>query len=76
MGRKNFNTFLKHQKEEKKRKKKAEKQAIKDARKAEPTSSSLDDMIAYVDSYGNIVSEKPEEPKPAKKDPKKDTEES
>lgn len=44
-------------KKEKKRKEKAEKrQARKEGK------SSLDDMIAYVDEFGNIVDEPPEEP--------------
>lgn len=59
MGRKNFNSFIKHQKAEKKRKKKKDKQKKKEER--EHTSGSLDNMIAYVDEEGNIVDENPEE---------------
>jgi hypothetical protein len=56
MGRKNFNAFLKKQKEEKKRKKNAEKRKKKEERKGQSTSGKLEDMLAYVDEYGNIVS--------------------
>ena len=73
MGRKNFNTFLKKQKAEKKRKKKLEKQKRKEER--EHTSGSLDNMIAYLDENGNIVNEPPpEEDEDQKKDGKSDFE--
>ena len=72
MGRKNFNTFLKKQKAEKKRKKKLEKQKRKEER--EHTSGSLDNMIAYLDENGNIVNEPPEEDEDQKKDGKPDFE--
>ena len=58
MGRKNFNAFIKKQKEEQKRKKKEEKLRKKEER--EHTSGKLDDMIAYVDKDGNILDEPPE----------------
>jgi uncharacterized protein YaaR (DUF327 family) len=61
MGRKNFNAFLKKQKAEKKRKKKAEKRQKLEERKQEQTQSNLEDMIAYVDEDGNIISDPPEE---------------
>jgi len=61
MGRKNQNTFIKKQKEEKKRKAKQEKKEKMEARKAQETSGKLEDMMAYVDKYGNITSEPPEE---------------
>ena len=67
MGRKNFNAFLKNpkmvkkQKEEKKRKKREEKKKKKEARKEEDSSGVLEDMLAYVDEYGNIVDEPPED---------------
>ena len=69
MGRKNQNAFIKKQKEERKRKKRAEKQQLKEERRSQPTSGKLEDMIAYVDENGNIVSEPPEEddPKPKPK---------
>lgn len=58
MGRKNFNAYMKRQKEELKRKKKLEKQKDKENRKH--TDGSLDNMIAYVDENGNIVDELPD----------------
>ena len=69
MGRKNFNTFLKKQRAEKKRKKKEQKKEKMEARKNESTSSNLDDMIAYVDEEGNITSDPPEEDAPDKDTP-------
>ncbi|MCA6074514.1 cold-shock protein [Fulvivirga sedimenti] len=60
MGRKNFNSFLKKQKAEQKRKKKAEKMQKKEDRK-DQAPADLDDMIAYVDEFGNITSEPPED---------------
>ena len=61
MGRKNQNAFIKRKKEEEKRKKKKEKQEKKEARKQEPTSSKLEDMLAYVDKDGNITNRPPED---------------
>jgi len=61
MGGKNFNAFIKKQKAEKKRKKKENKRKKLEERKNEPTHSNLEDMIAYVDEDGNIVSDPPEE---------------
>ena len=61
MGRKNFNAFLKNQKANKKKKKKEEKRAKREERKEEPTNSSLEDMLAYVDEDGNIVDSPPDE---------------
>ena len=61
MARKNFNSFIKKQKAEQKRKKKLEKQEKKEARKSEETSGKLEDMIAYVDEFGNIVDGNPED---------------
>ncbi len=61
MGRKNFNAFIKKQKEEKKRKKLKEKKEKKEARKNQSVGTSLEDMMAYVDKDGNITSEPPEE---------------
>jgi len=61
MGRKNFNAFIKKQKEEKKRKKNKEKREKKEARKNQEKGTSLEDMMAYVDKDGNITSEPPEE---------------
>ena len=56
MGRKNFNAFLKKQKAEKRRKKNAEKRKKKEERKTHTSSGKLEDMMAYVDEYGNIIS--------------------
>lgn len=64
MGRKNFNAFIKRQKAEKKRKKKLEKQVRKEDKKHEDTSGDLQDMIAYVDEFGNILEEPPEDQDP------------
>ena len=68
MGR-NQNSFIKNQKANRKKKKRQEKLQKKIDKKNQETSSKLEDMIAYVDEYGNIVDEKPEVPAP-KKDPK------
>ena len=57
-------TYNKKEKEKKRLKKRQEKQAKKEERKANPKKSSLEDMIAYVDEYGNITDTPPD---PAKK---------
>ncbi|RAI90227.1 cold-shock protein [Algoriphagus yeomjeoni] len=64
---KNQNTFIKKQKAELKKRKKREKQEKMAARKDQPKSGDLDDMIAYVDEFGNI-SDTPPEPEPPKKE--------
>jgi S-adenosylmethionine hydrolase len=69
MGR-SQNSFIKNQKANKKKKKRQEKLQKKIDKKDQETSGKLDDMIAYVDEFGNIVDEKPEEPK---KDNKSET---
>lgn len=61
MGRKNYNTFLKKQRAEQKRKKQEAKRQKKEEKKSEETGGTLEDMIAYVDKFGNIVDEPPEE---------------
>ena len=66
MGRKNQNTFIKKQKEERKRKARQEKMQKKEERKSQPTSSKLEDMLAYVDENGNITTEAPEDEIPIK----------
>lgn len=53
-------SFNKRENEKKKASKRLEKQKKKEERKASGTSS-LDDMIAYVDENGNITSTPPEE---------------
>ena len=60
MGR-NQNAYIKKQKAEQKRKKKLAKQQKMEERKSQETSSKLEDMMAYVDEFGNITSEPPEE---------------
>lgn len=67
------NAFIKKKKAEAKRKKKKAKFEKRLEKKNQPTSGSLDDMIAYVDENGNIVDEKPSE-KEAKSDDKKEDE--
>lgn len=55
------NRFLKNQKANKKKKKRQEKLQKKIDKKNQETTGNLDDMIAYVDEFGNILDEKPEE---------------
>ncbi|TNF43930.1 MAG: cold-shock protein [Cytophagales bacterium] len=59
---KNQNTFIKKQKAELKRRKQKEKFEKKLERKAQPKDGSLDNMIAYVDEFGNISDTPPEPP--------------
>jgi cold shock CspA family protein len=56
-------SFSKKEKQKKKAQKKKEKLARKEARKAEDKSGKLEDMLAYVDEYGNIVDAPPDETK-------------
>ena len=75
MSRRNYNTFIKKQKAEKKRKAKLEKKLKRESRKDQATSGSLEDMMAYVDEDGNIVSvdpEQDEEESPTQDDQKKE----
>jgi len=53
-------TWNKKEKEKKKQKKKNEKEQKMAERKANPTKSSLEDMMAYVDEFGNITSTPPD----------------
>ena len=62
MARSN-NSFLKKLREQKKKKKKQEKEERKAERKKNATTGNLDNMMAYVDEFGNITSEPPEEAK-------------
>ncbi|MBK3516632.1 cold-shock protein [Carboxylicivirga marina] len=64
-------TFGKKEKEKKRLQKRKEKQQKLEERKANPKSSSLDDMIAYVDEFGNISTTPPD---PTKKREKIDAE--
>lgn len=53
-------SFNKRENEKKKASKRIEKMKRKEDRKANSTSGSLDDMIAYVDKNGNITSTPPD----------------
>lgn len=59
MGRSN-ESFSKKEKEKKKKKKKEEKLKRKQERKDSAGGGDLDDMIAYVDEYGNILDAPPD----------------
>ena len=59
---KNQNTFIKKQKAELKKRKQKDKLEKKLERKAQPKDGSLDNMIAYVDQFGNISDTPPEPP--------------
>eukprot|EP01156_Anaeramoeba_ignava_P001627 Anaeramoba_ignava/a1673_10.p2 GENE.a1673_10~~a1673_10.p2 ORF type:complete len:151 (+),score=30.80 a1673_10:134-586(+) len=54
-------TFNKKEVRKKQEKKRKEKEARKQARKESGGNSGLDDMIAYVDEFGNITDTPPEE---------------
>ncbi len=67
MGR-SQNRFIKQQKEKKKLQKRKEKEEKKKERQENNAKGGdMSDMIAYLDEYGNIVSEPPEEKKQEKK---------
>ena len=53
------NSFIKKKKAEAKRKKKKAKFEKRLEKKNQPKSGKLDDMIAYVDEFGNFTSEPP-----------------
>lgn len=55
------NSFMKKQREKKKQKKKEEKLQKKQERKENSQGGDLDQMIAYVDEFGNITSTPPDE---------------
>ena len=57
---KSNNSFIKKLKAEKKRKKRLEKIQKRHSRKDDATDGSLENMMAYVDEFGNITSEPPE----------------
>lgn len=65
MGR-SQETFNKKEKEKKRQKKKEEKQRKKEERKANSDGGGLDNMLAYVDEYGNITDTPPDETKKSK----------
>jgi len=60
MGR-SQDTFSKREKEKKRLKKRKEKQQKKEDRKANSDGGGLDNMIAYVDEFGNITDTPPDE---------------
>jgi S-adenosylmethionine hydrolase len=60
-GRSN-NSFIKKKKAEERIKKRKEKQQKKNERRENSPGGGLDNMIAYVDKFGNISSEPPAEP--------------
>lgn len=57
---KSNNSFIKKQKADKKLKKRNEKRQKLQERKKNSSGGGLDNMIAYVDKFGNISSEPPE----------------
>lgn len=59
-------TFNKKEKEKKRLKKREEKQRKKEERKSNSVGGELEDMIAYVDEFGNILDSPPEETKKKK----------
>ncbi|MFC5190343.1 cold-shock protein [Algoriphagus aquatilis] len=59
---KNQNTFIKKQKAELKKRKQKEKLEKKLERKTQPKDGSLDNMIAYVDEFGNLSNTPPVPP--------------
>ena len=54
------NSFNKREKEKKRLQKRKEKQEKKDERKANASSGTLDNMMAYVDEFGNITDTPPD----------------
>ncbi|MDB5273761.1 MAG: comB [Chitinophagaceae bacterium] len=59
-------TWNKKETEKKKQQKKKEKEQKKQERKDNPKSSNIEDMMAYVDEYGNITSTPPDPKKKIK----------
>ena len=59
---KNQNTFIKKQKAELRKRKQKEKFEKKLERKTQPKDGSLDNMIAYVDEFGNFSDTPPAPP--------------
>lgn len=53
-------TYSKKEKEKKRLKKRQEKQAKREARKAAPKPEGFEDMISYVDEYGNTTDTPPD----------------
>lgn len=59
-------TFNKRDKEKKRLKKKQEKLEKREERKANPTEGGLENMLAFVDEFGNISSTPPDATKDKK----------
>ncbi|MDM8003335.1 MAG: hypothetical protein QUS66_10590 [Bacteroidota bacterium] len=57
------NSFIKKQKTEKRLKKRKEKEQKKQLRRENSAGGGLENMIAYVDKFGNITSEPPADDK-------------
>ena len=57
---KNNNSFIKKQKADKRIKKRKEKEKKKIERRENSPGGGLDNMIAYVDKFGNITSDPPD----------------
>ncbi len=55
------NSYIKKQKTEKRLKKRKEKEAKKQFRKENSPGGEFENMIAYVDKFGNITKERPAE---------------
>lgn len=55
------NSYIKKLKAEKRLKKRKEKEQKKILRKENSTGGDLENMMAYVDKFGNITNERPEE---------------
>lgn len=55
------NSYIKKQKTEKRLKKRKEKEQKKQLRRENSAGGGLENMIAYVDKFGNITSEPPAE---------------
>lgn len=64
---KSNNAFIKKQKEFQRKKKREEKEKKKDERKKNSAGGSLENMMAYVDEFGNLTSTPPEPKKDQKK---------
>ncbi|MBS1489139.1 MAG: hypothetical protein JSS93_01295 [Bacteroidetes bacterium] len=57
---KSNNAYIKKQKEFQRKKKQQDKQARKEERKKNATGGELENMLAYVDEFGNITSTPPQ----------------
>ena len=65
---KSQNSFIKQEKEKKRDKKRKDKLERKEERKSNSSEGGFDNMIAYVDEYGNITSTPPDPTKKQKID--------